>query len=118
MKRDLLTIDTSKATETLCSNFVEGVIDFIKEMLDNAYEGTLIVCHNGDEVISKELRFVSDQDTEYYELQLEIVKDLFAYYFQYKQENHADDDEFNYKLEIVNGDETEFAIIGIRTIEN
>lgn len=117
MKRDLLTIDTSKTMETLCSSYIEGVIEFIKEMLDEAYEGTLTVRHNGDETISKELVFVTDQDTEYYELQLEIVKDLFAYYFQYKQEDHVDED-FNYQIEIVYEEETVFAVIGIRTIED
>ena len=114
MKRDILTINTNKTDETLGSSFVEGVIDFVKEMLNGVYEGILTVYQDGCETITKELGYLNHQDIEYYKMRLEIVEDFFEYYFQYKQYDESEG--FDYKIEIVNGDKIDYCKIGVRTI--
>lgn len=116
MKRDILTINTNKTDETLGSTFVEGIVDFIKEMLNDADEGVLTIYQDGCESFTQELDFKTDQDVEFWQLRLNVVEDFFEYYFQYKQYDESEG--FDYKIEIVNGDKVDYCKIGVRTVES
>lgn len=115
MIKELLLIHTNKTDDTLGSNMVGEIMNFIKEFVDEAYEGTLTTYQDGLESYSTELSFMTDQNAEYYQMHYELTKDFFEYYFDYKQYTH-DEDEFDYKLEIVNGDKVDYCKISIRTI--